>query len=360
MKSHGSSRSPKLLDQVCTACRRRGYSIHTERAYCRWIRRYVYFCGKGRQHLQHPNELGAKDVRAFLSYLATDENVAVATQNQAISALVFLYEQVLGHEIDSFEGFVRAKRPKRLPLVLTREEVGALIEVMHGTDRLIASLLYGSGLRLSEALRLRVKDVDFDRHQITVRQGKGRKDRTTMLPDAITDSLRAQLALAKAYHQQDLEAGYGAVHLPKALSRKYPNAAREWGWQYVFAADSLSMDPRSDVRRRHHRSTSAVQKAVKRAVRKADIDKPASCHTLRHSFATHLLEDGYDIRTVQELLGHKDLRTTQIYTHVMERAVPVRSPLRKIHEPTASMYPVLVVSPLDALGLVDVPLDAEA
>ena len=322
-----SRRRPRLLDQVRAACRRRNYSLHTERAYCRWVRRYVHFCRDGKG-FRHPRDLGADDIRAFLSHLATERDVAASTQNQAVSALVFLYEHVLRQEIGSFEGFVRAKRPKRLPLVLTRGEAAAVLEAMRGPDRLIASLLYGSGLRLSEALRLRVKDVDFGRQQLVVREGKGQKDRLTILPEPTCEPLRAQLSLAKGLHRQDLEAGYGTVYLPKALTRKYPNAAREWAWQWVFPADGLSEDPRSGVRRRHHRSTSSVQRAVKRAVRKAGLDKPATCHTLRHSFATHLLEDGYDIRTVQELLGHEDLRTTQIYTHVTEKAVPVRSPLK--------------------------------
>jgi integron integrase len=320
-----SSQSPKLLDAVRSACRRRGYSLRTEQSYSRWIVRYVRFHGT-----RHPRTLGAEEVRAYLSHLATTRNVAASTQNQALNALVFLYDQVLHTELGSFRGFVRAKRPRRLPLVLSREEVRRLLTAMRSTNRLIASLLYGAGLRISEALRLRVKDLDFDRHQLMVRAGKGNKDRRAILPALLVPALKRQLRKAKALHDEDLEAGYGAVYLPGALARKYPGAERAWGWQYVFPAARLSRDPRSGVRRRHHRTASPVQKAVRRAVRAAEIDKPATCHTLRHSFATHLLEDGHDVRTVQELLGHKDLRTTMIYTHVANLGAGAKSPLERL------------------------------
>ncbi len=317
-----NSNRPRLLDQVRNACRRRGYSLRTEQTYCQWVKRYVLFHEK-----QHPDQMFEDHVRDFLSYLATERNVAASTQNQALNAIVFLYKRVLDRNIGSFDDFARAKRPKRLPLVLTQKEVISILEHMHGVTRLIASLLYGSGLRLTEGLRLRVKDVDFESNQIIVRSGKGNKDRRTMLPIPLEEALREQLNKAHALHREDLEAGYGAVYLPKALARKYPRAAKEWAWQYVFPSTTLSTDPRSGVRRRHHRSESSVQRAVKHAVRKAGLTKPASCHTLRHSFATHLLEEGYDIRTVQELLGHKSLQTTMIYTHVMQQGVHVRSPL---------------------------------
>ncbi len=318
-------RKPKLIDHVRSACRRRGYSLRTEQAYCRWIKRFIFF-----HDMQHPRTLGAAQVRSFLSYLATERDVASSTQNQALNALVFLYGEVLQKDLDSFGDFKRAKKPKRLPLVLSRGEVKALLTQMHGTRRLVASLLYGSGLRLMEALRLRVKDIDFDYSQVTVRRGKGNKDRRTMLPEPLKAPLERQLEKARALHQEDLEADSGEVFLPKALARKYPTAAQEWAWQYVFPSAKLSKDPRGGKTRRHHRSPSTIQKAVKRAVRKAEIDKPASCHTLRHSFATHLLEDGYDIRTVQELLGHKDVRTTMVYTHVLQRGTSVKSPLEML------------------------------
>lgn len=316
---------PKLLQRLSIVCQRLNYSYRTEQAYRRWIIRYVHFSG-----MRHPKSLGADHVKAFLEYLATDLNVAASTQNQALNALVFLYKHVLEIELDSFADFRRAKKPKKLPVILSRGEVRTIIDNMYGTPRLVAGLLYGSGLRLTEALRLRVKDMDFAYNQIVVRRGKGGKDRRTMLPLPLINPLKRQLDSARVLHQQDLEAGFGAVQLPDGLQRKYPNAAKEWGWQYVFPSRNRSIDPRSGVERRHHRSTSSIQRGVKRAVRKAGIIKHASCHTLRHSFATHLLEDGYDIRTVQELLGHKKLETTMIYTHVLQKGVHVRSPLESI------------------------------
>ncbi|MEO5565684.1 MAG: integron integrase, partial [Luteimonas sp.] len=277
---------------------------------------------------RHPGKMGALEVEAFLTALATHAQVAPATQGQALSALLFLYREVLGIELPWMDEIRRAKRPQRLPVVLSRQEVATLLAELDGVPWLMASVLYGSGLRLMECVRLRVKDVDFDRHEITVRQGKGGKDRRTMLPTRLVEPLQAQLRDAARVHQRDLAAGFGEVWLPHALARKYLGAAREWGWQYVFPARVRSADPRAGVMRRHHLDESVLQRAVKSAVRRSGIDKPATCHTLRHSFATHLLEAGYDIRTIQELLGHKDVATTQIYTHVLNRGgAGVLSPL---------------------------------
>jgi len=294
--------------------RRLGLSLRTEEAYVGWVRRFILANGK-----RHPRELGRREVEAFLTHLAMHGHVAASTQNQALSALLFLYREVLQQELPWMENIRRAKKPERLPVVLSREEVAALLAEMNGVTWLMASLLYGAGLRLMECARLRVQDVDFVRREITVRQGKGGKDRRTMLPAMTVDALQNQLAEARRVHERDLAAGRGAVWLPHALARKYPNAAREWAWQYVFPASSRSTDPRSGMERRHHLDETVLQRAVKQAVRRARITKPATCHTLRHSFATHLIEGGYDIRTVQELLGHKDVSTTQIYTHVLNR-----------------------------------------
>jgi integron integrase len=313
----------KLLDRVRDAIRVKHYSIRTERAYVGWIKRYIIFHG-----VRHPQEMGAAEIEAFLTHLAVKRHVAASTQNQALSALLFLYQQVLKKDLERPLDAVRAKRPKRLPTVMTEEEVMAVITALSGVNQLIAKLLYGSGLRLIESLRLRVKDVDFAQRQIIVRDGKGMKDRITMLPDSLVEPLQEQLQRASMIHQRDLKSGYGAVYLPTALERKYPNANREWCWQYVFPARSLSIDPRSGVRRRHHLGESGPQRAVRKAARLAGINKPVGCHTFRHSFATHLLANGYDIRTVQELLGHKDVKTTMIYTHVLNRGgLAVRSPL---------------------------------
>jgi integron integrase len=289
-------------------------SLRTEEAYVGWVRRFILASGK-----RHPRETGAREVEAFLTLLATRDHVAASTQNQALSALLFLYREVLGQELPWMDDIHRAKRPKRLPTVLTRDEVAGLLGQMTGATWLMAALLYGSGLRLMECVRLRVQDVDFERREITVRQGKGGKDRRTMLPDMAVEPLRAQLVDARRIHRRDLAAGLGAVWLPDALDRKYRQAACEWIWQYVFPAGTRSVDPRTGSERRHHVDESVLQRAVKAAVRRTRIEKPATCHTLRHSFATHLLEAGYDIRTVQELLGHKDVATTQIYTHVLNR-----------------------------------------
>lgn len=303
-----------LLDHVRHRIRLKHYSLRTEQAYCDWIRRFVVFHGK-----RHPSGLGAGEVEAFLTSLAVEGRVAASTQNQAKSALLFLYKEVLGVELPWLDNVERARTPARLPVVLTRDEVSRVLARLHGVHRLIGSLLYGTGLRILEAMRLRVKDVEFSRREILVRDGKGAKDRVTMLPARLVAPLRDQLAHARELHRVDLEDGCGAVWLPFALDRKYPGAAREWGWQYVFPAEARSTDPRDGVERRHHLSEQAFQRAMKNAVRGAGVAKPATPHTLRHSFATHLLEAGYDIRTVQELLGHSDVSTTMIYTHVLNR-----------------------------------------
>ena len=303
-----------LLDRVRDKIRLKHYSIRTETAYVDWVRRFVVF-----HHRRHPRELGPEHVEAFLSHLAVQRNVAASTQNQAKSALLFLYKEVLGSELPWLDNVETAKRPQRLPVVLTRTEVDAVLSRMHGTSGLIARLLYGSGLRLMEAVRLRVKDIEAERCEILVRDGKGAKDRVTMLPSSLVDALRAHLVLVRELHAQDLAAGLPGVYLPYALDRKYPNAPREWAWQYVFPSDRLSVDPRSGLRRRHHVDEQNVQRAMRQALRDAGIAKFATPHTLRHSFATHLLQSGYDIRTVQELLGHSDVSTTMIYTHVLNR-----------------------------------------
>jgi integron integrase len=305
---------PRLLQQVRDAIARRHYSYRTEQAYIHWIKRFIYFSGK-----RHPAEMGAPEVTAFLNHLAQDRDVAAATQNQALSALLFLYREVLGAPLPWLDALERAKRPARLPSVLTRAEVNRILAQLTGAKWLMASLLYGAGLRLRECLNLRVKDVDFDYRQILVRDGKGAKDRVTMLPQAVIEPLRHQLAHAKALHERDLASGHGDVELPDALARKYPRAPYEWAWKFVFPSHKLSTCPRTGVIRRHHVYEDYLIRAVKDAVRNAGIAKHVSCHTLRHSFATHLLEGGYDIRTVQELLGHASVETTMIYTHVMNK-----------------------------------------
>jgi len=315
-------RPKKLLDQVRDAIRLKHYSYRTEQAYVGWIKRYIYF-----HDVRHPSEMGAPEVESFLTHLAVKDHVAASTQNQALSALLFLYREVLHQELGPVDA-LRAKRPKRLPTVLTKDETLRLIGCLSGTHQLMAKLIYGSGIRLMECLRLRVKDLEFERRALIVRDGKGAQDRVTVLPDSLVPLLQEHLQRVKALHEQDLVQGYGAVYLPDALARKYPNADREWGWQYVFPASSLSQDPRSGVTRRHHLHESSLQKAVKEAARLAGIVKPVGPHTLRHCFATHLLEAHYDICTVQELLGHKDVKTTMIYTHVLNRGgLAVRSPL---------------------------------
>jgi integron integrase len=305
---------PKLLDQVREAIRTRHYSPRTEKSYVHWIKRLIFFHGK-----RHPAEMGENEIAQFLSSLASELHVSASTQNQALNAILFLYREVLRKEIGYINGVVRAKRPHRLPVVLTRHEVKSILGVLDYSDWLIAVLLYGAGLRLMECLQLRVKDIDFTNNQIVIRAGKGDKDRHTMLPVAVKEPLAKHLELMKEQHRSDLERGIGRVTLPNALERKYPNAGKEWGWQWVFPAASHFIDRVTGERRRHHLHESVLQKAVKEAVHKVGIAKPATPHTLRHSFATHLLEDGYDIRTVQELLGHRDVSTTMIYTHVLNR-----------------------------------------
>jgi integron integrase len=305
---------PKLLDQVRQAIRTRHYSYRTEKAYVHWIKRYIFFHNK-----RHPQNMGEAEIAQFLSSLASDGHVSASTQNQALNALLFLYREILKKDIGYVNGVVRAKRPHRLPVVLTRQEVRSILGVLDNSDWIMAMLLYGAGLRLMECLRLRVKDIDFTSNQILVRAGKGDKDRHTMLPTAVKEPLAKHLEVIKRQHQHDLDRGLGRVALPNALERKYPNAGKEWGWQWVFPATSHYVDRVTGEKRRHHLHESVLQKAVKEAVHKAGIAKPASPHTFRHSFATHLLEDGYDIRTVQELLGHRDVSTTMIYTHVLNR-----------------------------------------
>ncbi len=316
-------RNPSLMDEVRRHLRVRHYSIRTEAAYLGWIKRFILANGR-----RHPRELGAKSVEQFLSVLAVRDKVAASTQNQALSALLFLYREVLGLQLPWQEDVIRAKRPQRLPVVLSQEEVRRLLAQMEGRPWLLASLLYGSGMRLLECLRLRVKDVAFDRHEITVRNGKGGKDRRTILPAMLATPLQLEVERARQLHMQDLSEGFGDALLPHALSRKYPNAGREFAWQFVFPSLRRSIDPRGGAERRHHVDGDALNRALKQARKRAVLDKPVTAHTLRHCFATHLLEAGYDIRTVQELLGHKDLATTQIYTHVLNRgAHGIRSPL---------------------------------
>lgn len=314
---------PRLLDQVRDRLRTKHYSIRTEKSYVDWIRRFILFHNK-----RHPQEMGAAEVEQFLTHLAVVGKVAASTQNQALSAILFLYREVLNSQLEWLENMVRARKPERVPVVLTRDECRSILLRLDGQYRLMANLLYGAGLRLMECVRLRVKDVDFGYRQIVVCDGKGHKDRVTMLPDSLENPLREQIERVRSFHEQDLSEGLGEVYLPFALAKKYPNAGREWGWQYVFPAKQRSTDPRSGKIRRHHIDPKRLQRAVKQAVRDSGIQKPASCHTFRHSFATHLLENGYDIRTVQELLGHSDVRTTMIYTHVLNRGGRgVRSPL---------------------------------
>jgi integron integrase len=313
----------RLLDQVREVMRLYHYSIRTEEAYIQWIKRYIFFHNK-----RHPSDLGEREVTSFLTHLAVDKHVSASTQNQALSALLFLYKKILNMELEWLDDVVRARRPKHLPVVLTKHEVMLVLDTLTGVNGLIARLLYGTGMRLMEGLRLRVQDVDFGHKQIIVRRGKGEKDRVTALPESLIDALVNQLKHVKIIHHADLEEGFGRVHLPYALDRKYPNAGIEFGWQYVFPSGNRSKDPRTGETGRHHLDDKNIGRAVRNAARRAGIQKRVTSHTLRHCFATHLLENGYDIRTVQELLGHKDVKTTMIYTHVLNRGGRgVRSPL---------------------------------
>jgi len=323
MSDPSTPKSRKLLDQIRDAIRLKHYSYSTEKTYVHWARRYILFHNK-----RHPAEMGAVEIETFLTHLAKEDNVSASTQNQALNALLFLYRSVLKIDLAIPIHALRAKRSEHLPTVLSKEETAQVLSGMHGLHQLMAKLLYGSGLRLMECLRLRVKDIDFEQSQIIVREGKGEKDRATMLPSSLVEPLKTQIAYIRNLHELDLEQGFGSVELPFALARKYPNADKEFAWQYIFPSDRRSTDPRSGIIHRHHLDPSGLQRAVRAAAKLAKIDKPVSPHTFRHCFATHLLEAGYDIRTVQELLGHKDIKTTMIYTHVLNRGPKaVRSPL---------------------------------
>ena len=318
-----SNTGKKLLEQVSDAIRLKHYSYRTEQTYKDWIKRYILFHNK-----RHPKDMSVTEIRTFLSHLAAEKHVAASTQNQALSAILFLYRYVLNTEIEFPTDIIRAEKSKTLPTVLTTGEALAVINKIHGTPQLMAKILYGSGLRLMECLRLRVKDIDFGNHQIIVRDGKGEDDRVTILPDSLLSDLDLHLKTVSLIHQKDLKQGFGEVHLPYALARKYPNAASEWAWQYIFPALSRSEDPVTKKIMRHHADPSVLQKSIRHAAKLARIEKQVTPHTFRHSFATHLLQNGYDIRTVQELLGHKDVKTTMIYTHVLQRGgLAVKSPL---------------------------------
>jgi len=332
-RSESVSKGKKLLDQYSEFLRNRHYSLRTEKTYIGWVRQYILFHNK-----RHPREMGAPEINDFITHLVNQKTVAASTQNQAISAILFLYRNVLGIELDEKALIpIRPARPKRIPTVLSRDEAKKVIAQMNGTYKLMTQIMYGSGLRLMEVLQLRVKDLDFANRQIIVRDGKGESDRVTMFPDLLPEPLRLHLNQVKAQHELDLSMGYGRVYLPYALERKYQTANREFAWQYVFPAPMLSIDPVSGLRQRHHLNEANLQRAVKQAARLAKMDKPVTPHTFRHSFATHLLENGYDIRTVQELLGHKDVKTTMIYTHVLQRGgLAVKSPLDEIREQKAA------------------------
>jgi integron integrase len=329
------SREPRLLDRLRLAIRGRHYSLRTEEAYVAWIRRFISFHGK-----RHPMEMGEAEINAFLTDLAVRGGVSASTQNQGLAAVLFLYRHVLEKPLPGLAGIVRAKSPGHLPVVLTRAQVRAVIGRMAGRPRVVAMLLYGSGMRLLESLRLRVKDVEYGENRIVVRDAKGNRDRVVPFPIVLRAAIASSLSRVKAIHERDLAEGFGAVFLPDALARKYPRADRQWGWQWVFPADHRSRDPRTQIERRHHLHETVVQRAVKQAVRDVGLSRAASCHTFRHSFATHLIQDGYDIRTIQELLGHKDVKTTMIYTHVLNRGgVGVRSPADVLWRAIPAAFP---------------------
>jgi integron integrase len=329
------SGEPRLLDRVRLAIRARHYSLRTEEAYVAWIRRFILF-----HHKRHPVEMAEPEINLFLTDLAVRGGVSASTQNQALAAVLFLYRQVLEKPLPDLAGIVRAKRPGRLPVVLTRAQVRAVIGRMGGTPRVVAMLLYGCGMRLLECLRLRVKDVEYGENRIVVRDAKGNRDRVVPFPVVLRAALASSLSRVKGLHEKDLADGFGSVFLPDALARKYPRADRSWGWQWVFPAEHRSRDPRTQVERRHHLHETVVQRAVKQAARDAGLTRAASCHTFRHSFATHLIQDGYDIRTVQELLGHKDVKTTMIYTHVLNRGgLGVRSPADVLWRAIPAAFP---------------------
>lgn len=316
------AKAPKLLDQVRDKIRLKHYSIRTEQSYVEWIKRFILF-----HHKRHPKEMGAVEIEAFLTYLAVDRHISASSQNTARAAILFLYRHVLNVHSETFNSLSKPKVKRNLPVVLTVNETRLVLACLKGIYALLGNLLYGTGMRLMECVRLRVKDIDFEQREILIREAKGGQDRVTMLPIAVIEPLKQHLITVKQLHEQDLQAGFGMVYLPNALERKYPNANKEWGWQYVFPAHQLSIDPRSQIKRRHHLDEKGIQRAMKQAVLEAGLSKPATPHTLRHSFATHLLHSGYDIRTVQELLGHKDVQTTMIYTHILNRAGKVVSPL---------------------------------
>jgi len=321
--SEPALRQPKLLDQMRAALHARHYSPRTEKAYCMWVKRYIYF-----HNVRHPAEMAEPEINAFLTHLAVEEKVSASTQNQALAALLFLYRHVIGYEIGGLGDVIRARKPARLPVVMTRGEVRSVLAELDDDMRLMASLMYGTGMRLNELLRLRVQDIDFTANEVTVRNGKGAKDRRTMLPESLKPALRTQLHRAEVIHRRDLADGWGRIEIPNALDRKYPNAPTEWRWQWVFPQQNRWHNFKTGEQGRHHVHETILQRAVKTAVNQAGITKHVGCHTFRHSFATHLLEDGYDIRTIQELLGHKDVATTMIYTHVLNKGGQgVRSPL---------------------------------
>ncbi len=346
--SPGSPRSvgpPRLLDRVREAIRARHYSLRTEEAYVAWIRRFIVFHGK-----RHPLEMGEMEINAFVSALAVEGHVSASTQTQALSAVLFLYRHVLQKELPSLDAIIRAKRSERLPTVLTRPEVRSILGRMHGTPKLVATILYGTGVRLLESLRLRVKDLEFGNNRILVRDTKGHRDRVVPFPAVVRAALPNWLSRVRRIHMADIEKGFGSVFLPDAIARKYPGADREWGWQYAFPAEHLSADPRSGVQRRHHLHETVIQRALRQATHDLGISRRVGCHTFRHSFATHLLEEGYDIRTIQELLGHRHVKTTMIYTHVLNRGGRgVRSPADLLWSRGG------VAAPPDLIGLTSQP-----